>query len=232
MAKRKVTGSDNIVVEEVKAGPSRPFWETYQTQILYGLGIIAVLIGAYWLYKTLVVAPKQQEAVTAMWQAEQQFGRDSFQMALLNPGGGFDGFEAIADKYSGTPAGNSAKYYAGVCYLQMGDFDNAIKFLESYDPEGDMLPAMKYGALGDCYSEKQDFNKALSLYEKAANSTSNELIAGYYLKKLGMLNEKEGKHEAAAAAYERIRRDFPNQQSADWREIEKYIYRAKAAAGK
>jgi tetratricopeptide (TPR) repeat protein len=228
MAKRKVTETDNLVVEEVKSGSaSAPFWETYQTQIIYGLGIIAVLIGGWWLYKSLIVAPKQKEAVSAMWQAEQQFRRDSFQMALQNPGGGFDGFETLADKYSGTPAGNLASYYAGVCYLQMGDFDNAIKFLESYDAEGDLMGAMKYGTLGDCYSEKQDFSKALSLYEKAVNATNNELVAAYYLKKLGMLYEHEGKKDDAVAAYERLRRDYPNQQSSDWREVEKYIYRAQ-----
>ena len=165
-----------------------------------------------------------------MWQAEQQFGRDSFQLALNDPGGGFDGFLALADKFSGTPAGNMAHYYAGVCYLQSGSFDEAISQMEDFSADGELLPALKYGVMGDCYAEKEDFGKALDLYEKAADATKNDLLGMYYLKKLGMLNEKQGNKDAALEAYERIRRDYANQNSGDWRDIEKYIYRAGGGA--
>jgi tetratricopeptide (TPR) repeat protein len=160
-----------------------------------------------------------------MWQAELQFKRDSFRLALDNPGGGYDGFLALIDKYGGTDAGNLAKYYAGISYLQLGEFDNAIQYLEDFDAKGSVLPAMKFGALGDAYSEKKDFGKALELYEKAADATENAVVAPIYLKKLGMLNELQGNKDAARKAYERIKKDFPNQASTDWREIDKYIYR-------
>lgn len=228
MAKRKSSQSaadTNVDVQEVQAS-SRPFWETNQHLILYILGGIAVLVMAWWGYKALIVEPQQKEAVSAAWQAQLQFDRDSFQLALDNPGGGFDGFKAIAEKYSSTPAGNSAKYYAGLCYLHLGDFDNAISYLEDFDAEGELLPIMKLGVLGDCYSEKKDFAKALEYYEKATNAGKNDLLVGYYLKKLGMLNDYQGNKDAAKEAYERLRRDYPNPNSSDWRDIEKYIYRA------
>jgi len=226
MAKRKVAQeAEETVVQEVSAAPSQPIWEKYQNLLVYVVGAIALAFVGWWLYKSMIVAPKQKEAVAAMWHAQQQFDRDSFKLALENPGGGFDGFIALADKFSGTPAGNSANYYAGICYLNMGDIDNAIRYLEDYSGEGDLLPAMKYGALGDCYSEKEDYGKALDYYEKAVDATKNDLIAGYYLKKLGMLNEHQGNKDAALKAYERLHRDFPNPASQDWREVEKYIYR-------
>lgn len=228
MAKRKSSQSaadTNVDVQEVQA-PSRPFWETNQHLILYILGGVAVLVMAWWGYKALIVEPQQKEAVSAAWQAQIQFDRDSFQLALDNPGGGFDGFKAIADKYSNTPAGNSAKYYAGLCYLHLADFDNAISYMEDFDAEGELLPIMKFGVLGDCYSEKKDYAKALEYYEKATNAGKNDVLVGYYLKKLGMLNEYQGNKDAAKEAYERLRRDYPNPNSSDWRDIEKYIYRA------
>ncbi len=229
MAKRKVAqNTDTIEVQEVQT-VSAPFWEKYQKQLLYALGAVVVLIAGWWLYKTLIVAPKQQEAVASMWQAQNMFERDSFRLALDGPGGGFDGFVALADKYSGTPAGNLANYYAGVSYLHLGEFDNAIQYLEKYDAEGELLPAMKYGALGDAYSEKKDFSKALDLYKKAADATDNELLSSVYLKRLGLLYQHEGNKEEAVKVFERLRRDYPNQQSQDWREIEKYIYRAGGA---
>lgn len=230
MAKRKSDQIELVEVEQVSAThSSAPFWEKNPNILIYGLGAILLAFAGWWLYKELVVKPKQTEAVAAMWQAEQQFGRDSFQLALTDPGGGFDGFLTLSDKFSGTPAGNMAHYYASICYLQSGDFDNAIAQMEDFDAVGEVLPAMKYGVLGDCYSEKEDFSKAISLYEKAADATENDLLMMYYLKKLGMLNEKQGNKDAAIKAYERIRRDVANAQSGDWRDIEKYIYRAGAA---
>ncbi|GAB4492211.1 MAG: tetratricopeptide repeat protein [Saprospiraceae bacterium] len=229
MAKRKVSQEvEEITVQEVSTSSAQPIWEKYPNLLLYVVGAIGLVVGVWWAYKSLIVAPKQKEAVAAMWHAQQQFERDSFRLALENPGGGFDGFLALADKFSGTPAGNSANYYAGICYLQLGDFDNAINYLEKFDGEGDLLPAMKYGAMGDAYSEKGDYAKALSNYEKAVDATKNDLLAGYYLKKLGMLNEYQGNKEAALKAYERLYRDFPNPASQDWRDVEKYIYRAGA----
>ena len=227
MAKRKSDQIEIVEVEQVSARhSSTPIWEKYPNLLVYLLAAIALVVAGWWLYKEMIVKPKQVEAVAAMWQAEQQFSRDSFQMALNDPGGGYDGFLALADKYSGTPAGNMAHYYAGICYLQSGDFDNAIAQMEDFSAKGDLLPAMKNGILGDCYSEKQDFGKALDYYEKAADAAENDMVAIYYLKKLGMLNENQGNAKAALKAYERIRRDYPNPQSADWRDVEKYIYRA------
>jgi len=232
MAKRKVAPE---LIEEVPVAQATPssfslqsFLDNNQNLILYAIGAVALLFLGWWGYKKMIVEPKQKEAVVAMWQAEQMFERDSFKLALENPGAGFDGYQALADKYSGTPAGNTAAYCAGICYLQTGDYDNAIKYLDDCSPSSDLMAAMRNGGLGDAYSEKKDFSKALSYYEKAVNASDNDVLATYYLKKLGMLNEYQGNKEAAKKAYERIRADYPNQQSQDWRDIEKYIYRASA----
>lgn len=230
MAKRKSDLSETIEIQEVTSSPrtpSVPIWEKNPKLVIYALGAVAVLVVGWLLYKNLVVAPQQKEALSAMWQAEQQFGRDSFQLALENPGGGFEGFAALADKYSSTKAGNLCNYYAAVCNLHTGNFDGVIQYMDKFDADGEVLPALKYGILGDAYSEKQDFAKALSYYEKAANASKVDVIAVYYLKKLGMLNEHEGNKDAAFKAYERIRRDFPNPSVSDWRDIEKYIARVK-----
>lgn len=231
MAKRKSNkraADTQIDVQEVQP-KSPPFWETNQNLIMYVLGGLGLIVMAWWGYRELVVKPQQQEAVGAIWQAQVQFDRDSFQLALENPGGGYEGFLGIIDKYGSSKAGNSAKYYAGVCYLHLGDFDNAIKYLDEFDANGDLLPIMKNGLLGDCYSEKKDYDSALNYYQKAADAGKNDLLAAYYQKKLGMLYDYQGNKEAALKAFERLHKDFPNQNSTDWRDIEKYIYKAGGA---
>ncbi len=233
MAKRKTKQAVELPVVEVEEVQSSnglgAWWKIIQGRqdlFLYILGGVALLVLGWWGYKVLVVEPQQKEAVAAMWQAQRAFERDSFRLALENPGGGYDGFLAIADKYGSSKAGNLARYYAGICYLQLGDIDNAIKYLEDFDAEGDLLPILKYGVLGDCYSEKKEYDKALQLYDKASKAGNHPQLAALYLKKLGMLHEYQGNKEAAVAAYERLRRDFADQSLADWRDIEKYIYRA------
>jgi TolA-binding protein len=91
-----------------------------------------------------------------------------------------------------------------------------------------MMPIMKNGILGDAYADKGDFAKALEYYEKASKAGKNDVLAAVYLKKLGQLNDMQGNKEAAAAAFERLRTEFPNPNSPEWREVEKYIYKSGA----
>jgi len=151
------------------------------------------------------------------------FEKDSFALSLTNPGGGFMGFLDIIDEFGGTSAANSAHYYAGIAYLQLGQYDAAIDYLESFDSEGTILGYTRLGAIGDAYSEKNDFANALSYYEKAANAGDNEVLASYYLKKVGLLYEKQGQYSDAKAAFEKIKNEFPNSQEGT--DIDKYIAR-------
>lgn len=226
MAKRKVVPTETVV-EVPQAQPRMQInWEKYQNYLVYVIGAVALIAAGWWGYKSLIVAPQQEEAVAGMWQAQMRFEQDSFSLALTNPGGGADGFLGIIDNYGGTPAGNLAKYYAGVCYLYEKDYDNAIKYLEDFDADGDLMPIMKNGLLGDAWSEKQDYAKALDYYEKASNVGNNDPLSAYYLKKFGLLNEHQGNKEAALKAYERLKKDFANASLPDWQSIDKYIYRA------
>ncbi|MBK9025030.1 MAG: tetratricopeptide repeat protein [Saprospiraceae bacterium] len=156
------------------------------------------------------------------------FDKDSFQMALNNPGVGGSGFLKIIDNYGNTETGNLAKYYAGICYLNLNDYDKAIKYLEDYNPSGDVTPAMTYAGLGDAYSEKKNDDKALSNYQKAASSADNDVTGPYTLKKLGMFQEKMGKWSDAEKSYKKILDDYA--QTPEAPAIEVFYERAKLKA--
>jgi TolA-binding protein len=228
MAQRKKSKKEQeeilIDISEV-TGQAEDFFEKYQKQILIGISALVVIVGGYLLYTNLYLKPRQKEAVEQMAQAEWQFQRDSFNLALANPGGGFPGFADVVKKYSGTDAGNAALYYAGVCCLNMAQWDAAISYLEDFSPKGELLPAMKQGALGDAWAEKGDLDKALGLYQKAADSEDNEVLTPYFLKKVAMLNQKQGKTENAIKAWERIKNDYPTAPEA--RDAEKYLITLK-----
>ncbi|MEL6866013.1 MAG: tetratricopeptide repeat protein, partial [Bacteroidota bacterium] len=168
-------------------------------------------------------APRQQEAMEQMYQAQLQFEKDSFALALSNPGGGFEGFLGIMDKYSGTAAANLAHYYAGISYLRLGEYEAAISYLEDFGAGDGVTPIMKKGAIGDAHSELGNMDKAISQYKGAISAGNNELLTPYYMKKLGLLYQKQGQNDQALSTFEKLKKEYPN--APDSRDIEKYIKR-------
>ena len=224
MGRRKQTDNDEVLIDLVETRDSaQSFFEKNQFKVLGGIALLALIVGALFAYFLLFKTPREAKAMSAMYKAEQQFQRDSFALALENPGGGFDGFLDIIDSYNGTKAANLARYYAGISYLNLGLYDPAIEYLQDFSAKGALLPITKLGALGDAYSEKGDFDQAMSYYQKAVNATPNDLLTPYYLQKLGLLSDKQGNAEGAAKYFNRIKEEFPDSEEGS--QIEKYIAR-------
>jgi len=188
--------------------------------VLVGL---VLLIGAIFLYNNYFKGPRLQEAADQMYHAQRQLEKDSFALALTNPAPGFSGFLDIIENYGSTPAANTAQYYAGICYLNLGEYQKAIDHLSDFSAKGNVLPIMKYGAMGDAYSELNEMDNALSYYQKAANSGDNEVLVPQYLKKIGMWNEKNNNADAAKKAYLQIKEKYPT--SSVGQQIDKYLSR-------
>ncbi len=197
------------------------FYEKNQNLIIGIAAGVAILIGAYLAYQIFYKAPRQKSAQSAMYLAEYQFSRDSFALALENPGQDGEGFLDIMENYSGTAQANTAKYYAGISYLNLGRYQDAIDMLKSFSAPTDLTKATKFGALGDAYSELQDFATAESFYRKAGNATDIETLAPYYLQKLAMLYQYQGKDSEAKEVYKQIVDSYP---TTDWgKEAEKFV---------
>lgn len=224
MARRKKNKQEeDILVDIVDVRDNfQGFYEKNQKVIWGVLGGLVLLVGGYFVYTQLYLEPRQKEAMTQMYQAQKQFEQDSFAKALTNPGALYPGFLDIQDQYGGTKAANLASYYSGVSYLNLGKFDAAVDYLKSYKPSNPEMSIMKNGALGDAYSELQDFGQAMSSYQKAANS-NNDFLTPYYLKKVGMLHERNGNAAEAGKVYNKIKADFP--QSNEARDIDKFLAR-------
>jgi tetratricopeptide (TPR) repeat protein len=231
MAQRKKTrrAKEETLVDIVEVKEqAEDFFERNQKPIFGILGAIALIVGGYFAYKYFYKAPKEREASEQIFQAELQFERDSFELALLNPGGGYSGFLDIIENYKGTDVANLANYYAGICYLQLGKFEAAVSYLKDFKPAGEITPIMKHGALGDAYSELNQFDNAVAEYKKAVQSGANEFLTPYYLKKLGLLYQNQGDFAAAARTFRQIKKDYAKSQ--DGFNIDKFIERAEAAA--
>ncbi len=224
MAKRNKKASDDTLVDiGEKTEQAQDFYQKNQSLILGGLFAFVLLVGGIFAYNNFYKTPRLNSAIEEMAQAQRMFEKDSFALALANPGNGNLGFLDIATDFSGTSAGNLANYYAGISYLNLGQFDAALSYLEDYSPDGSVLPITYYGALGDVWSEKNDMDKAISFYKKAIGQGTNEFLEAYYTKKLGMLYEYQGKVAEAKSTYENLQAKYPN--TPEGRDIEKFISR-------
>jgi TolA-binding protein len=181
---------------------------------------IVVVVGGYLGYKKFYLEPTNHEAQTDMYIAEQYFEQDSFKLALNGDGQNF-GFLEIIDEYSVTKTANLAHYYAGICFLRTGKYEDAIKHLEKFDSDDIMVASMALGAMGDCYMELGNKEKAAALYLKAGTRKKNSFISPVFLKKAGMVLEDLKKYDKALKAYQIIEKDYP--ETEEGKLIEKYI---------
>lgn len=184
---------------------------------------LIVIVGGYWGLKKLYFQPLETEALNSIYPAQNYFDTDSFNIALNGDGNSL-GFLDVIDEYGSTKPGKLAKYYAGICYLHLGDFEQAIEYLDSFSAEDVMVSATDNGAIGDAYLELGNKDKAVKFYKKAIEATDNEITAPTYLMKLGMLYEEMGEKGKAVETYSKIKHDFKTSPEA--RQIDKYITRA------
>jgi tetratricopeptide (TPR) repeat protein len=191
-------------------------------------GAVVVLVGGYFAWTKLYLAPLEEEAQEQMFMAEKYFEKDSLNKAI-NGDGQFYGFKDIIDKYGLTTSGNLAHLYLGLCYLHQGQFEDAINELKEYDGNDIMLAPIAIGAIGDAYSELGKTEDAIEQYIKAAEENKNNFTTPIYLMKAATLYENQNKYAEAVKIYERLKTEFP--ETREGRDVEKYIARAKAKGG-
>ncbi len=223
MAKKTDKTEERIVAVEEAFSKTEQFIEKNQKIILIVIGAIILVVLGYFGFKKIYLAPREKEAQSQMFMAEKYFETDSLTKALKGDGN-YLGFLDIIDQYKFTKSANLSHYYAGICYLKKGEFQNAIDQLNKFSSSDELVAPMAIGAIGDAYMELNNTDKAIDYYLKAANKRKNDLTTPLFLMKAGMAYELEGKNDLALKTYTRIKTDFA--RTNEGRDIDKYIARA------
>ncbi|MEP6465058.1 MAG: tetratricopeptide repeat protein [Parafilimonas sp.] len=202
---------------------AKNFWVQYQKPLLTIIIVIVAIVAGWFAYQNYVVAPKEAEAENAIWKAEQYFRQDSLTLALN--GDKFNkGFVYVIDNYGSTKVGNLAKYYAGLCYLRLGNFNKAVDNLKDFSTSAKQIQMMAYGALGDAYSELNKNDDAVNYYKKAAEEfTDDAAMSSEYLFRAALKLETLGKNSDALDLYKELKQKYPNTERGFG--ADKYIYR-------
>jgi len=221
-SKKEVNQPAISSVEETLTRTEQYLEENYKP-LLIGLAIIVVLVGLGWLGK-IYLGKRNDEAQSQMFQAEKYLEVDSLKLAL-NGDGNYLGFLDIVKDYKFTKSANLAKYCAGICYLHLGNYNEAIDFLNKYSKKDKVIGSLAIGAMGDAYVELGNTEKGISKYIEAADYGKNSFNTPLFLMKAGELYELTGKFSEALKLYERIADQYP--ESTEGTSIEKYISRVK-----
>lgn len=223
MAEQK-KANEALNVEEALS-QSEAFLIKNKKAIIGAVVAVIIIVAGIVMYKNLYAEPREEKAQAALFKGQEYFEADLYEQALNGDSIGFAGFAKIADEYSGTKAANLAKAYMGICYAHLGQYEVAVKALDSFSGKDQMIaPAMK-GAMGNCYAQLGQLDKAASMLLSAADEADNNSLSPIYLQQAGEILVKQGKYDDAIKAYTKIKdKYFRSYQSMD---IDKYIEQAK-----
>jgi predicted negative regulator of RcsB-dependent stress response len=218
---------NQVVVERAK-----DFWSRYDKPLMIICAVVILVAGGYFGYKKLYKEPREQKAADAMFKAESYFrnammapNQDSLVNLALNGDGANYGFLKVINNYGGTDQANLAHFYAGNCFIILGDNEKAIKYLKDFSTSSRRTQARAYKLMGDAYADLGKNSDALDSYKKAArhfeededNASEYYFLAAYFAEKV-MNNQKE-----ATELYKTLKEKFPF--SGRGRDADKYLGR-------
>ena len=219
-----------VIVEKAKG-----FWVANSKIIIIVGSLVIVLLGGYLGYKYLVQIPNEKKANDLIFPAEKLFGliastssynKDTINMVLNgDKAAGVTGLLKIASSYGSTKSGNRAEYMIGACYLNLKQFDKAIKHLKDFDGnDAEQVQSKAYILLGHAYAEQKKTDDALDYYKKAGNiSDLDEGMASEALFLAGRYAEAMGKTKEATDIFQKLKDKYPASQRVSSGDVDKYL---------
>lgn len=224
MAQKKATAPPEVNQVERFRG----FWEDYGKPITYiGTAVIVLVVG-FMIYKFMFQIPKNEKANDIVFVTQKYFadftnanGTDSSKALLaakvLNGDGVNPGALKIMNDYSGSDAANLCEYYAGACYLHLGQFDKAIKYLKGFDADGaTQIKSRSLGMLGDASAELNKNDEALNYYKKAASvNEKDDFTSSEFLFRAALFADATGNTKEAINLFKKLKTNYPLSEKAE-----------------
>ena len=219
----KIQTPDPLDLDQAMSS-SEAFIIKYKNKFLAGIAAIVIVVGGVLGYQHFISEPNEKKASEALFRGEQYFLADNYEMALNGDSLGYAGLLNVANEFGGTEAGKLANAYAGICYAQLGQYENAVKYLDKFSANDQLVTPALMATMGNCYAQLGQLDKAAATLVKAADKANSQALSPIYLIQAGQIYEKLGKNSEAVNAYQTIKNKYFNSyQSMD---IDKYIERA------
>lgn len=212
----------NTEVKEVSFNAEHFFEQNKKLLIIIIVAIVVIVVLCFGLHKRST--NRNTQANEAVFAAEQLIARGDYQTAL-DGNTTYAGFKEIADRYGSTKAGQRAKYLAGCCCLNLGQYDEAIQYFKSYKGKDAITSVLAIICEGDAELELGNTEKAIALYNKATTKSDDFITTPTALFKAGMAYLMNDDAAKAKECFETIKKKYP--ESAEYQTIDKYIETAE-----
>ena len=140
----------------------------------------------------------------------------------------FEMYKKIADD-GDYDANNRARVMVAGHYYEQGKYEEALKYLDKADLDGERVEAGICLLKGDCYANLNKLDEAINCYNEALKEANNNpAIMPYAMLKLANVYRAQKKYDKEYEEYLKIQSQYPSFMG----DIDKYVERAKIQAGK
>ena len=231
MASKKNREDEATVIENLNSNLTKAGEKVANNKkVIYIIaGAVAVVAAFVLSYLFIFRNPRLQNS----WEAYNKVLLMQQKGELANDTLAAKEYQKVFDTFSSTPAGNVAALAAAEAYYNVKNYDAAIKLLEKLDLSEPNLQSQSRALLGDCYVNKKQYDKAIQAFDEAIKIADRnpELVPGYLIKEANIYNAQK-KYDKSLACYEQIQKEYPTYSFNNGLDIEFYIEREKAYAGK
>ncbi|MGK7370658.1 MAG: tetratricopeptide repeat protein [Candidatus Halalkalibacterium sp. M3_1C_030] len=202
------------------------YFQNKNTIIWAGVAVILLIVlsfGYYYYSQT-----QETKAQQLMGMAETYYLNGDYQSALMGSEEQFTvGFEQIINNYSGTDAANLARYYAAVSEYKLGNTEQALNYINSYEFPDGIMGVAPMSFKGVLLTEMGNHEEAARTYVEAAELDMNESTTPYnYLEAANAFRDADNTEQARMYA-QKIVDEYPN--SAQVAEAERLLGKTEVA---
>lgn len=231
MSKQDTKKEETIVDVQQVASKTEQFFEQNRKTISLAMGGIVLVLGGFFTFQFLYSKPREVEASNAAIRADLLVEIDSIRLAVLGDGN-FQGYEAIANDYSGTKVADRAHFWCGVYYRDIvKDYNAALEHFKQASFEDQAMSVELTGCIGDMYVMTGDLEQGGSWLEKAAkqanSSDSRDFTGPLYNLKAAKVHMESGNNSKAISLLQYVVDNY-EKRSQEYGEAEKLLAYLKA----
>jgi len=205
-------------------------FEAYQKQVFIAVGIIVVIVAGAYIY-SIKQEENKEKATAELAKILPSIEQKQFQQAIDGqPGTGIVGLKKLVEDYGGTDPGETAKLMLANAEFYLGNYDEALKYYESYSGNIRDMKAAALAGQAACYENRGEYEKAASLFEKAANVFKENANNPGYLVSAGKNYLKTGNADAAKKSFEKVKTEY--ESTAEAKKIDRYLAEVKLLSNK
>lgn len=185
------------------------------TTVIAASVAVLVLIGGgigYFLHSQA----QEQEAQELLVLAEQAFQQGEYEIALWGDDQLLQvGLITIINDYRRTRAGNIARYYAAVSEAELGNYEEALSFIDRFDPPSGIIGVGPIAFHAVVLANIGEYERAADVFVKAAEWDENQVTTPQNLLNAAQAAMEAENYARAKELVSRILQNYEDSEVAD-----------------